>query len=245
MNMQQSAIEAIPFHTSDFEGPLDLLLHLINKNKLNIYDIAIFSLVEQYLDYMNSLQESDLDIASEFVAMASRLVYIKSVMLLPRHEEEKEQLKKELEGELIEYSLCKQVSYILSDLYKGELLLSKPPTELNEDFTYHRKHTSSELLTAYLAAVGRKTISAKHAAKVFEPLVKRRIVSVGSRIIKILKNLYRKKTVDFGALFSSQYERDENVATFLALLELVKNKRIIITEDNFIKFGKADGEAIG
>ena len=89
-----------------FEGPMDLLLHLISKHKLNINDIPIIELVNQYLDYVRKMQEEDFDIAGEFLEMAARLIYIKTVSLLPRHEEA-ETLKKELTGELIEYRDCK------------------------------------------------------------------------------------------------------------------------------------------
>jgi segregation and condensation protein A len=96
-----------------FEGPMDLLLHLISKHKLNINDIPIIELVNQYLDYVRKMQEEDFDIAGEFLEMAARLIYIKTVSLLPRHEEA-ETLKKELTGELIEYRDCKLMAKELS-----------------------------------------------------------------------------------------------------------------------------------
>ena len=96
--------EQLSFKVAQVEGPLDLILQLISKHKLNIYDIEIAKLLEQYLDYVEQMQSQQLEIASEFLEMASRLVYIKSVSLLPKHEELEEQLKKELTGQLIEYS---------------------------------------------------------------------------------------------------------------------------------------------
>ena len=91
-------MEKLSFKTAEFEGPLDLMLFLIQKHKLDIYDISISALLEQYLEYIRSLQDADLEVASEFLEMASRLVYIKTVSLLPRHEEESVQLKAELQG---------------------------------------------------------------------------------------------------------------------------------------------------
>ena len=96
----------LQYKLEQFEGPLDLLLTLISKNKLNIYDIEIAILVDQYLEQIKAFKESDIDIASDFLEMASRLIYLKTVSLLPKHEEA-EQLKDELVGELLEYKVCK------------------------------------------------------------------------------------------------------------------------------------------
>ena len=98
-------METISYKLPAFEGPLDLLLFLVQKNKLNIYDIPIAEVLAQYMDTIRQMQETDLDVATEFLEMAARLVQIKSAMLLPRHEEA-EELKRELTGELIEYRLC-------------------------------------------------------------------------------------------------------------------------------------------
>ena len=97
-------MESLPqlnYKLDSFEGPLDLLLSLIAKNKINIYDIQISELLEQYMEQIELMRENQMDIASEFLAMASRLVYIKSAMLLPKYEDEAEELKKELSGQLI------------------------------------------------------------------------------------------------------------------------------------------------
>ena len=99
-------MESLSFHLSDFEGPLDLLLHLIAKHKLNILDIEISELLRQYLLFIENREDKDLEVRSEFLEMAARLVHIKTVSLLPKHEEEAEDLKKTLTGELMEYRLC-------------------------------------------------------------------------------------------------------------------------------------------
>lgn len=99
-------MQQINYKLEVFEGPMDLLLHLIAKHKLNINDIPIVELVNQYLDYVRQMENADFEIAGDFLEMAARLIYIKTVSLLPRHEEA-EQLKKELTGELIEYRDCK------------------------------------------------------------------------------------------------------------------------------------------
>ena len=107
--------EKLSYKLENFEGPLDLLLFLIAKKKLQIVDISISELVDQYMEQIEAMREQDMDIASEFVEMAARLVYIKTVSLLPKHEEA-EELKKELEGQLLEYQECKRVAAQLSKM---------------------------------------------------------------------------------------------------------------------------------
>ena len=102
-------MEALAFHLENFEGPLELLLHLISRHKMKVTDIEIGALLTQYLDYVGKMQEANLEISSAFLEMAARLVYIKTVSLLPRHEEAAE-LKKELEGQLIEYQRAKEAA---------------------------------------------------------------------------------------------------------------------------------------
>ena len=107
-------MEQLTFKLDQFEGPLDLLLFLISKHKLNIYDIEIAKLLEQYMAYIDEAQFQNMEVASEFLEMASRLVYLKTVSLLPRHEEEEDKLKQELTGQLLEYQACKQVAALLA-----------------------------------------------------------------------------------------------------------------------------------
>ena len=119
-------MNSLTFKIETFEGPLDLLLHLISKHKLNIYDIPIAKLLEQYLDYMEQGKHADMELASEFVDMGGRLVHIKSVMLLPR-QNEAEDLRRELTGELIEYDLCKRAAQQLAQQYLGSVLFVRQP----------------------------------------------------------------------------------------------------------------------
>ena len=130
-------MEKLSFHAGDFEGPLDLLLHLIAKHKMDIRDIQISDLLEQYLSAIQSMQEQDLEIASEFLEMASRLVYLKTVTLLPRHEEESAKLKQELQGQLLEYQVCKMVAMELGRQSKGFSRFVRAPAKLEAvDMTY-------------------------------------------------------------------------------------------------------------
>ena len=131
-----------------FEGPLDLLLTLISKNKIDIYDISIVDLLDQYMEQINRMQENQMDVASEFLTMASRLVYIKSVMLLPKYEEEAEELKKELTGQLLEYAVCREIAAKLGVIYDFDTFYrAASPVEF--DMTYNRSHPPEDIAKAY------------------------------------------------------------------------------------------------
>lgn len=213
-----------------FEGPLDLLLSLITKNKIDIYDICIEELLAQYMEQINAMKEEDLDIASEFLEMASRLVYIKSVMLLPKYEEEAEELKKELTGQLLEYQECRKVAKMLSEIVSFDTF-SKEPSPVEFDLTYNRIHQSEDIATAYISAVGRGKRRLPPPRDAFSGIVSRKIVSVSSRIIHVMRKLWRGRTVTYKELFVASREKSELVATFLAVLELVKGKRVVIDGD--------------
>ncbi|MBP3389392.1 MAG: segregation/condensation protein A [Clostridia bacterium] len=219
-------MEAISYKLPVFEGPLDLLLFLVQKNKLNIYDIPIAEILEQYMDTIRQMQETDMEVATEFLEMAARLVQIKSSMLLPRHEEETEQLKRELTGELIEYQLCRETAQRMSEHYLGGLLFVREPEEVEPDMTYRRHHLPLELTDAYLAAAGRGKRRLPPPVQAFKGIVARTIVSVSSRIVRVLRSLRQQNTVRYDSLFEQAESRSELVATFLALLELIKAKRI-------------------
>ena len=213
-----------------FEGPLDLLLNLITKNKIDIYDICIEELLAQYMEQINAIKEEDMDIASEFLEMASRLVYIKSVMLLPKYEEEAEELKKELTGQLLEYQECRKVAKMLSEIVSFDTF-SKEPSPVEFDLTYNRIHQSEDIANAYISAVGRGKRRLPPPRDAFSGIVSRKIVSVSSRIIHVMRKLWRGRTVTYKELFVASREKSELVATFLAVLELVKGKRVVIDGD--------------
>ena len=191
-----------------------------------------------------------MELAGEFIEMASRLVYIKSVMLLPRHDEEKEILKKELEGQLIEYSLCKTVSKLLSDLDISDKVFEFKGEELPKDLSYKMVHKSVSLLEAYLSLIGKKQKLKDLRETTFAPLVEARVVSVRSRAVFLLNILYREKKVHLDNCFFKCETKSELVATFLAVLELIKSKRIVVSDDYYIKQGinqsaLEEGEDIG
>lgn len=219
----------LQFKLPVFEGPLDLLLHLIAKHKLNIYDIEISELLTQYLQYIEEMKLADLEVASDFLEMAARLVYIKTVSLLPKSEEA-EELKKELTGQLLELQTARYMAALLRErCLFGQIYLRKAAEPI-VDMTYRRSHDRAELLSAMVTA-GQKKLRDEVSASAFSGIVKKRMVSVTSRIFYVLKKLYRTGEAEFSAFYETE-DRSELVATFLAMLELLKSKRIRLSEDN-------------
>lgn len=210
-----------------FEGPMDLLLHLISKHKLNINDIPIVELVNQYLDYVRQMEAADFDVAGDFLEMAARLIYIKTVSLLPRHEEA-EKLKTELTGELIEYRDCKLMAEKLSKKTDGfnRFVRDAQPGFINYD--YERFHEGEELLNAYIAAAGRAQRKLPPPIDSFKVIVARKFVNVASKISTVMRKLWSGKKIKFLKLFEGAETKSDLVATFLAVLELAKTKKISI-----------------
>ena len=145
-------MEILSYKLDVFEGPLDVLLSLIAKHKLNICDIEISKLLEQYLAFIDEMQKQDLELAGEFLEMAARLIYIKTVSLLPR-QEEAEQLVEELRGELIEYRDCKYIAGKLRETGTGFDLQVREPEKIEADLTYTRIHEPFDIFKAYINAV--------------------------------------------------------------------------------------------
>lgn len=217
-------MEKISYQLGVFEGPLDLLLTLLSKNKVSIYDVSISLLLEQYMEHIRAMQELDMDVASEFLDMAARLVYLKTVSLLPKHEEEKE-LRQQLAGELMEYQLCRQMAGKLSKQFTFDRMTRKP-LEIPMDHTYRRHHKPEEIRQAYLSAAGRGKRFQPPPAESFDGIVARPIVSVTSQIVFVLRRLWKKGKISYSRLFGEKHQRSERVAAFLAVLELIKGKRI-------------------
>lgn len=224
--------------TEEYEGPLDLILALIAKHKIDICDIEITSLLEQYMAYIRQRQEQDLEVASEFLEMASRLVYIKTVSLLPKYEEEQEKAKAELVGQLLEYQACKAAAALLGERSgDGFGTFVRAPEPIPCDTTYRQTHPVSLLARSYWEALGRGRRRLPPQSEVFTPLVAAPVVSVSSRILHILRGLYKKATMDLPGLFLQSRSRSEAVATFMAVLELLKAGRIRLDDqDTTIRF---------
>ncbi len=228
MNMEKT--ETLSYKLDVFEGPLDLLLNLIAKNKLNIYDIPIAELLEQYMAQIHEMQAADMDIASEFLEMAARLVHIKSVSLLPKKEEEAA-LKQELTGQLLEYQQCKEAAMRLRERFSLDGIV-RAQADIPAALTYKRYHKPQELLSAYLSMLGKKKPPEPQKPEdTISKLITRRVVSVASQIVFVLRSLWKKRHVSLKELFRGKNDPSERVAAFLAVLELVKDKRLRVDGD--------------
>lgn len=223
-------MESLTFKLEEFEGPLDLLLYLVGKNKMDLHEIAILDLIDQYTAVINTLTDHRLDVASEFIEMAARLVQMKSYLLLPRSEEA-ERLKQELTGQLIEYSACKEIAARMETMAAATFTAVRKPMEVELDNTYQLRHDASLLQQAWFGLMGRSRRKAAPSAERFEPLVTAPFVSVASRVVHVLRGLVTGKVRQLRSLFSPTGSRSETVATFLAVLELVRAGRITIADD--------------
>ncbi len=224
-------MEKISYKLDVFEGPMDLLLHLISKHKLNINDIPIVTLVEQYVEYVRQMQGEDMYVASEFLEMAARLVYMKSVSLLPVYTEA-EELKQELQGELIEYRDMKLMAEKLAENTDGFSTFIRNAEKIEVDQTYKRLHEPEELFSAYVSATGKKMRLLPPPIEAFREIVVKKVVSVSSKISSIFKKLSKKGTkTHWKSLFDDAESRSDIVATFLAVLELTKSKKVKVTGD--------------
>lgn len=224
-------MQELTYHIQDFEGPLDLLLHLLSVHKMSLLDIHIYELIDQYLDFIGSVGPEELESASEFIEMAARLVYLKSIALLPR-EEEKEELTRELTGRLIEYSLCKEAAAKLRDISEGVNFFVRQPMKIKLSTEYSRKHDPLDLLSAYHLVQGRAPRETDLSR--FEPIVTAPVVSVSSRVVSILGALRRKNGRHISDFFRNTTGKSETVATFLGILELIRDGRITVSDDGTV-----------
>lgn len=233
-----------------FEGPLELLLHLLKKNKVSIYDIPIVSITEQYFEYMNALKDFDIEYSSEFVVIAAELLYIKSKMLLPKREEETtEDPRADLARRLADYQRMKAVSEILKEkefsdyynFYKEPDVLPKQEADYSD-----QRYEIDLLFSAFLSVLDKNERKAPPPKSAFGGVVGRAVVSVKSRADYIRTRLNSKKKVTFTSLFEEDNSRQSIIATFLALLEMIKLEFIktkISGKDIYLEKLK-DGEII-
>ena len=216
----------IQFKLDSFEGPMDLLLHLIGQRKVSIQDVPILTLIEQYLSVMRQLREARLEIEAEFLEMAARLVFIKSAALLPKHKEE-EDLAEELRKELLNYRDCQYLAEQLKQRGCGFDYFSREPAELEIDYTYQLQHKPRVLFSAYLAAIGKGKRRLPPPVEAFSGIVAHAIVSVASRCHYLFERLLKRRKSTLRELLEESGSRSEMVATFLAALSMIKAKRLL------------------
>ncbi len=227
-------MERIKFKLNTFEGPLDLLLHLIQKNKVNIYDIPISLITDQYMEYIQSMQEMYLEISSEFLVMAAQLLHIKSKMLLPKHDEleEEEDPREELANRLAIYRSFKAVNLYLRQFEEiGNSIYCKPPDYIERkviDQSF-KELTIENLLNAFFNLYERLQTKNTNPKKTFETIVYKPKVSIFSKVKEILRKIKNLKIIKFNDMFYSMKSKSEAVASFLAVLELLKLNKLKMT----------------
>ncbi len=223
-------MEKVLYKLENFEGPLDLLLHLITKNKVSIYDIPIVEITDQYLEAIEGIEESQLENTSEFLVLAAQLLLIKSKMLLPKEEveEEEEDPREELARRLLEYQKYKEASQELRKTeFWSRYMFFKESEKIDFPIPqYDRHHETDELINAFNAILQRKIRKEKPKKKAFFGIVGREKVSVEDMSKKVYSMLSEKKRLPFKNLFKKSDSRPEMIATFLALLEMIKMNKI-------------------
>ena len=221
-----SVAEELTFHLEDFDGPLELLLALVAKHKMDLHNIPILELIDQYTA---TVARADPEAASAFIEMAARLVEMKSYLLLPRSEEG-ERMKQEFTGQLIEYDQCRRMAALLRQKAEAAPVFVRPPMEMEFDNTYDLHHAPQVLADYWAVLSGRTKLRREPTQQQFEPLVTAPMVSVTSRVVYILRHLIAGTAAKMSQLFSRQQTRSTNVATFLALLELVRGGRVTLDD---------------
>ena len=233
----------IPVKLEAFEGPLDLLLHLIEKNKIDIYDIPIVEITNQYMEYIANMEKSDLNVMSEFLVMAATLLDIKCRMLLPKEETvegEEEDPRAELVEQLLQYKMYKYMAFKLKDREEeADLIYYKNPS-IPDEVTYYEEPVDLDKLLDGLTS--------KKLEQIFKDVMKRqedKIDPIRSKFKTIekeevplpVKLVYVKeyaiahKRFSFRELLEKQHSKVQIVVTFLAVLELMKNETIHVEQD--------------
>lgn len=218
----------------EFEGPLDLLLHLIKKSNIDIYDISLEEITNQYLDYIKAMKEMNLDIASEYLVMASELLEYKSKSLLPKKEVENDEFeedpKETLIKRLIDYKKYKEITSAFKDLESVRSdIFTKTPSNIDE---YDEKVINNDDLSVEdLLEAFKKFMTRKEFEKPLNTKITNKELSVSERITSIRKLLKNKKQISFMELFEV-HTKDYIVVTFLSILEMSKDREITIEQDD-------------
>ena len=230
----------------NFEGPLDLLCHLIDKNKMNIYDINLSEITDQYINYLKEQEKLNLEIASEFIIMASTLLYLKSKNLLPKQEEEEEEItEEELIRRIIEYKKFKEISKVLKEQYKNnsnryfklqeEIKLPKQKIEKN--------YESMLIPEMYKKVVERNEEKVNQNAKNIEKIAITDNYTVASKVKEMFKALIKNKKFSFNKMFSlKKHNKQEVVTAFSGLLELSRRSKVLTKQEEL--FGDIEVEKV-
>ena len=224
-------MEELTFDLEVFSGPLDLLLNLISKNKVSIYDIPIATIFDQYMEKLEEMKKMNLEVASEFIEMAAHLIYIKSRMLLPKEEEE-EDPRMPLALALAEYQRYQTVvpsMHQLSQQAAGSY--TRPAEVIEPDKKERRTYEIGVLIKAYHEVMEKIERRLPPPTTSFQTIVAKKVTSVSVKIVSVLRSLKRFTKVKFLDLFKNVKSRSDIVATFLAILELSKTDYVCIDQE--------------
>ena len=233
----------LSFKLQDFEGPLDLLLHLIDKNKVNIFDIPIVEITDQYMEYIHAMDTEDMSVMSEFLVMAATLLDIKAKMLLPPEEDEEgEEIdpRQELVERLLEYKMYKYMSYELRDrqemaakcAYKGasmpkEVLAYRPPVDTQELL----KDVDISRLNQIFQEVMKRQASRVDPVRSTFGRVEKEEINLEETISHVEHYISRHKKCSFRSLLKNQKSKMEVIITFLTILEMMKTGKVEIEQE--------------
>lgn len=226
-------MEAVTYRLDQFEGPLDLLLMLIQKNKVNIIDIPISLICDQYLAYIKAVEDMDMEVAGEFIVMASELMVIKSRMLLPKVSEDEKDPRADLADALLRYQQAKQAVEKLKpryQLYSGRMV--KDTDEISIDTTYVADQQVTSLCTAVRRIIAANESRPRAEKQAFAPLVAKPIIPVDVKIVGILHHMSRHRDTSMEELLHDAVSLSDMIAIFLGILELIKVRKILIDEDS-------------
>ncbi len=238
-------MENIQFKLEAFEGPLDLLLKLIDKNKVEITDIPIALIFDQYMEHIEEMQRMDMEVAGEFIVMASELMLIKSKMLLPKPEDDEEDPRAKLAAMLLEYQKMKQAAGYLSEqfgVYSGRMV--KDTDEVKPDSGKIEPQEADALRRVMLRMLRTMDKAAldeanrEAATKPFERILRTPIVPVSGKIYGVIRYLVKNGEALYTSILLTAKSRSELIATFLAVLELMKKNRVTLRPVEETDFGE-------
>ncbi len=219
------------YKLEQFEGPLDLLLSLIQKNKVSITDIPISLICDQYIEYITQAQQLDMELASEFIVMASELMLIKSRMLLPKENEEEEDPRAVLTDALLRYQQAKEAATKLLPMYafySGRMV--KDTDEISVDKTFVADQDVTALCSAVRRIVAYNNALEKAATTAFKPMISKPIIPVEIKIVSILKTVESRGAASLEDILIDEASLPDMIASFLGVLELIKVRKLIVAD---------------
>lgn len=224
------------FKVNTFEGPLDLLLHLIKESKMDIFDIEIVTLTDQYLEYIEKMKNENLIIASSYLVMASELMYLKSRYLLPKEDIKEEEesyidAKERLKERLLEYQAYKNITPTLTKLEENRHQYYSKSMSSLEEYTSNEVHLSEDVSLDDLVKAFQRFLLRKEKEAPILTKVTNKEISIEDRTHAIKEILKIRQKVEFFDLFED-FSKPYVVATFLSILEMAKKKELVITQEN-------------